>query len=491
MSGPEDLVRSGRLGLLSNVTGALVVRIVRTGTFILLARLLTPADFGLVALAAVVTSLVGLLVSAGLTDYLIQVKELRKELVDSAFLFSLAVGTSLTLLLLALASPLANALGEPALTPVLRALAPLFFINGLVSVAQACLVRALRFPILNLAYAIGAIVSSVAGVAIVLLGHGVWGLVAQTLVEAAVSGALIVRVSRFRPGRAFSRSALGEMLSFGGRVLAMNYLSLASTRLDNLLVGVFLGPAALGLYSVAYKFLEQVQDILLTSFQQVMLPIFAKLKSDPARLRVAWAKVMRLQMLIVLPLFLAAALSAAPLVELLFGDKWAAAAPVMSVLALSGPLVAFARSSVTAATAEGRVSESLRFVLLSTALILGGFALALVLGSGILGMAISYVGARAVLAPLSIRMLRGHYTPSARVLWRVLRPVTFGTLAAVAAGALTAWLVQDAPAVVRILGVGLVVLLAQMAIGALSAGVRADVRAVLRRRTPTLSPSTV
>lgn len=484
-----DLVRQGRAGVLSNVSGMLVVRIVRTGTFILLARMLTPADFGLVALAAVITSFAGLLVTAGLTDYLIRVRELRRELVDSAFLFSITVGASLTVLLFVLAPVLGQALGDPRLTPVLRGLAPLFVISGLFSVPQALTVRALRFARLNVAYAVGALISSVAALTVVLLGFGVWGLVAQVLVEALCSGLLIWRAAGLRPGRAWSRAALAEMLSFGGRLLAGNYLSMANTRADNLLVGVFLGPSALGIYSVAYKFLEQVQDILLTSFRNVLLPIFARLSSEPARLRQAWSKVMSLQLLVVVPLFAVAALSADPLVQVLFGAKWAQAAPIMAVLALSGPLAAFSGSSTVAANAEGRVGASLRFAMVSTVLILGGFATALLLGGGILAMAVSYVLARAVLAPLSLRMMRGDYTPSAGELWRVLRPVALGSGVSIAVGALVAWAVRDAHPLLRIVTVGATVMLLQALISGASRAVRADVRSVLRRGAPTLAPS--
>ena len=168
--------------------------------------------------------------------------------------------------------------------------APSFFLPGSPVSRGALLLRNLELKRIGHANLLGAIGSAAVGLTLALAGGGVWSLVAQTLTEAAITGALYWRFACMQVSLTFSARSLRELADFGYKILAGNGLNLLSTRLDDLLIGAVLGPTALGYYTVAYKLLLQLQDILLGLAHSVSLPLFSRLQDDYAALRDAWLR---------------------------------------------------------------------------------------------------------------------------------------------------------------------------------------------------------
>src|SRR5688500_13626599 len=201
-----------------------LVRIAAVLTFVVLSRLLTPADIGLVALALAFLGVLGVVADLGASTFLVQTQQWDERTRSTTFWTTTALSIAATGLIVLLAGPLAGALGEPRLGPVIQALAPILVVTASTAVPTAILKRELRFRELALREMAAGLTSAVVGVALALAGAGVWALVAQSGTQALVSAVLVWHMSAWRPTRQVSRQAFQELRRFGGPVLGVNLL---------------------------------------------------------------------------------------------------------------------------------------------------------------------------------------------------------------------------------------------------------------------------
>ncbi len=298
------------------------LRLVSAGVFLLLARLIEPAAFGLAALAQVYLMVVQTLSDQGLTTALIQRAEIEEAHKDSAFWANLAVGLGLMLLTIAFADGLAGVYGEPRLAPVLRwySLAPLLASLSVVQVALAR--RELRFRELALRQTAGAVMGGVVGVAMAFAGMGVWALVGQGLVTQATGVAVLWAIVDWRPRLVFSRRQFRELFGFGFNVLATNIVRIVGGQADRLLLGYFFGAADVGYYSVAQRLVTIVTDFVAGSTERAVVPLFARIQGEKERVARGLLTAQRLLSLIVIPAFVGLAAVAPALIRVGVGGQW-------------------------------------------------------------------------------------------------------------------------------------------------------------------------
>lgn len=298
------------------------LRLVSAGVFLLLARLIEPAAFGLAALAQVYLMVVQTLSDQGLTTALIQRAEIEEAHKDSAFWANLAVGLGLMLLTIAFADGLAGVYGEPRLAPVLRwySLAPLLASLSVVQVALAR--RELRFRELALRQTAGAVMGGVVGVAMAFAGMGVWALVGQGLVTQATGVAVLWAIVDWRPRLVFSRRHFRQLFGFGFNVLATNIVRIVGGQADRLLLGYFFGAADVGYYSVAQRLVTIVTDFVAGSTERAVVPLFARIQGEKERVARGLLTAQRLLSLIVIPAFVGLAAVAPALIRVGVGGQW-------------------------------------------------------------------------------------------------------------------------------------------------------------------------
>lgn len=261
------------------------VRGISALAFLVLARLLEPEAFGLMALAMVVVLILQMLADQGFAAAIIQRQALEPEHLDSAFWATAVLGAGLGGLTVALAGPIATLYGEPGLAPVLRWLALAPPLMALTVVQQAILRRELRFASLTLRQTLAAALGGLVGIGAALAGKGVWSLVAQMLAGQAVGLAVLWSVSSWRPRLRFSWPHFRAIADFGLKVLGTGLLRIVGFQADRVLIGYVLGPVELGYYSVAQRVLLIVSDLLAGSFERAVLPLFAKVQAEPDRVR--------------------------------------------------------------------------------------------------------------------------------------------------------------------------------------------------------------
>ncbi|HKF61296.1 MAG TPA: lipopolysaccharide biosynthesis protein [Dongiaceae bacterium] len=298
------------------------LRIVSAGVFLLLARLIEPAAFGLAALAQVYLMAVQTLSDQGLTTALIQRETIEEAHKNSAFWANLAVGLALMGLTILFAGPLAGLYGEPRLAPVLQwySLAP--FLTS-ISVVQVGLARReLRFRELALRQTAGAVVGGAVGIAMAFAGMGVWALVGQGLVTQAVGVVILWAIVDWRPRLVFSRRHFRDLFGFGFSVLVTNLLRIFGGQADRLLLGFYFGAAEVGYYSVAQRLVTIITDFVAGSTERAVVPLFSRIQGDRARVARGLITAQRLLSLTVIPAFVGLAAVAPSLIRVAVGDQW-------------------------------------------------------------------------------------------------------------------------------------------------------------------------
>jgi polysaccharide transporter, PST family len=397
---PGNLRRAAVRGLAWTMLRSVSSRVVGSVVFVVLARLLDPKAFGTIALASVFVVLISLLVESGFGEAVVQRKEVRRSDLDTAFWVNNATGVGLALLMTACAGLLGALFDQPELAPVLRVLSLALVFAALASVPQALLKRELRFRELALRGFVATLAGGAVGVGMALAGFGVWSLVGQMLTTAVVGTAVLWLACPWRPGRAVSRSSFVELFRFGANILGERVALFTSRRSDDFLIGLVLGPVALGLYTAAYRILLLMTEVIIWTMEGVAFPLFSRLHGDAERTKRAFYAVTQLCSAVATPAFLALAVLAPELTRVVFGSRWTGAIPVMQVLALVGIPHAVTYFNKAVVNAGGRPNLSLRLAVLTGVVNVIGFAL--VVRWGILAVATSYVVCGYLLTPVSV-----------------------------------------------------------------------------------------
>lgn len=319
-----------------------VVRLFGFITIATLTRLLSPADFGTLAAASTVLPFFYLLADLGFAAYIVQADRVTDRLLSTAFWFSLSAGSMLCGVLWLCAPLMGDVFANADVTPVLRVLSLWVIITAVGSVPMALMRREMRFGVIAAQGAAAAVVAQIVAIVLAFLGFGVWTLVAQSLVAAALSTILIWVSASWRPRRMLDLSELARLSRFGGKVLGVEFVAMTRAWGEAAITSAVLGAAALGAQSVAQRLVQIVQDLTGSAVVPVTNVAFAKLRDDVDRLRSAYMRALKLVLLVLsLPLTVVAVCSPL-LVPLLFGPGWEQSIPVAQVLALAAGLAAAA-----------------------------------------------------------------------------------------------------------------------------------------------------
>lgn len=357
MSGLKQASLHGlRWSAITQVAGQLATY----GSFVVLARLLSPAQMGLIASATLAVGLISVLNELGMGAALVQRQELTRGHEAACFWSNLAVGFILALLLAAATPLIAMFFGVPALKPVLWALAPTFPIVALGVLPRALLERNLRFKQLGLIEAGASVANGGLAMAMAFMGFGVWSVVAGSWAGFVVQAAAYWAFAGCKPGGRFEREELNELLRFGGNVLGTRVFGYVSANVDYVIVGRMMGPAALGVYSLAYKLVTMPMQRVSYIVLRVAYPAFSRLQHDDEALRRHYLTLVGTLAAVVFPLLAGLAVLAPEAISLVFGPRWAAAAVPTQLLCLVGALKALVCSIGVVFMTKGRPELEMR-----------------------------------------------------------------------------------------------------------------------------------
>lgn len=337
------LGRRVRSGFSWNVSSSLIGQLIGFVRSVVLARLLAPEDFGLFGMALTIVAALNALTTIGLNQTIIANKfDTRDELkahLDTVWTVELIRGFVIALLVWASAFPMSRFYGQAQLSIVIPILGLITLVQGFQNIGLVILRKEISFARIFW-YELATNVSGIAlTVALAVVMRNVWALVIGLLLTAALGTILSYIFHSYRPRLALEKIALRRALNLGKFTLVIAIASYMITMADNVMVGRFLGTAALGNYSLAYNVASAPISVLVYSLGQALFPAYAEITAQhPKRLEQAFTKVFSISSLILLTIAVPSFLLANEIVQLLFGGRWTSAGTVLRVLALTIPL---------------------------------------------------------------------------------------------------------------------------------------------------------
>lgn len=357
------------------------------GISVALARLLTPDDFGTVALLSLLIGVASLFVDAGLGMALIQRQDVTREDESTVFWFNLIVAFVMMLGLCAGAEWIAEFFEKPVLVPLTIILALNIFIGALGTIHGTLMTKRLDF---KTPMKVGVSTSIAGGLVAVHMawdGYGLWALVGQTLTASVLGVALLWRWSTWRPALIFSPTSFKKLFGFSGWLFLSWLLDVVYQRGYTALIGKFYGTHDLGIYNRADSMQSLASGVMTDVLSKAAFPLFSAINNDIDRMKRGMRVAVQTMMLITTPTMMGLAVLAEPLIALVFGERWRPAAPILQVLCFVGLLYPLHVINLNVLQAHGRSNLFFRLELAKKS---SGVAL-LILGSfyGLLGIAVA------------------------------------------------------------------------------------------------------
>jgi PST family polysaccharide transporter len=369
-----------------------------------LARLLSPKDYGLMAMVGTVTVMAQAVSDFGLSWATVQHEQLERNQVDVLFWVNCVFGVVLTGLCCLSAPYVADFYHRPELTKIIFITSGTLLLSTVAVQPNALLLRQMKLKELNLCTFWSLGISAVITVVLAKLGFGYWALVTQLFLQQALTTLFSFPVSGYFPRLPLHLLNTGKLLKFGGYSAAYGLVNYFARNLDNVLIGKFWGVNALGYYSRAYFLMTLPSMMIIGVFSGTLIPAMASVRKDPARMQAAYLRVLRLITMLGCSLAVGLAVTAPEVVELAYGSKWHAVVPILLWLSLAGIFQPVQNTWQWLYI----VAENGRGMFLVGLLVAGAATLAFALGisAGPVGVARAYAIANAIIAyPI---LLLGH-----------------------------------------------------------------------------------
>jgi len=383
---------------------------------IVLARLLSPEEFGLVAMVMTVIGFLQVFRDMGLSTATIQRPDITHAQVSNLFWLNIAVSGAISLLVAAGAPVIAWFYHEPRLINITFALSASFILNGLAGQHVALLNRQMRFMAISIIEAGSMAVGLSVGFTMALTGYGYWSLVAATLVQAVVRLIAIWAISRWRPQRPVRGAGTRPMISFGANLTVSGFLYSTSIGTDSLLIGRFYGSDAVGLYTRAAALLARPLQQLIAPIYTVVVPALSRLQNQPERYRKFFLQVFESLAIVgfvftglILPL-------AHPITVTLLGARWEAAAIIFAGLSIAGITAPLSSAVSWLYTSQGRGADMLKLSVIEAVVTIGAVLIGLRYGAAGVAIACSIAGLLVKL-PLTFHIAGQTGPVSVRDLW--------------------------------------------------------------------------
>ena len=379
----RDSLRSG----VALVAARGINMVVQLGSMILLARLLNPHDYGLVAIVFALVGFAPMLIDLGTTDATVQRKSITHTDVSALFWIKIAIAGTLTLLLVAASSSIASFYGEPALTSIALASSLTLLLTAMSAQHFALMRRAMQFRRMATIEILANVISSIVAILMALTGWGYWALVAKPILASALSAVGAWVSCPWLPGRPQVTQGSKEMVVFGMSVTGFTMTDYFAGSADRIVLGYFYGAGPLGYYQNAVLLYDNVLG-LVARLHDVAVASLSKLGDDVAQLKASWSAALSSLSFFAMLAFAIIAVIGRDLVVVLLGEKWAPAGPLLSIFAVKGVAHVVERTLGWLHVAAGRPDRWMRWGFVGSLLQLG----ALLIGTafGLVGVATAH-----------------------------------------------------------------------------------------------------
>ena len=431
----------------------------RLGSMVVLARLLSPQDFGLVAMVTVVTGVYELFTSAGLSSATIQRFAITNQQISTLFWINILVGTALGALCVGTAPVLVKFYHEPRLFGVTIAMAAGFVLNAAGVQHSAILQRQLRYVAVTAIELSALLASIVVGIGMALGGFGYWSLVGAAIISAAVSTAGMWIVTGWIPGAPKWDADVNSMLRFGGTITLNALIVYIAYNFDKLLLGRVWGADALGIYGRAYQLINLPTGNLNAAVGGIAFSALSRLQNDPPRIRSYFLKGYSLVISMTVPITMFSAFFAEDIILVLLGPKWGEAAEIFRFLTPTVLIFAIINPLGWLLLSVGLQGRSLRVAMVIAPIVIVSYLIGLPYGPA--GVAFAYsAGMTLWLIPHVLWCLHGTVVSPKDLFVATIRPVLGGLAAAALAWVVVQGIGQFSSPIVRLLFAGGVMMIA-------------------------------
>lgn len=327
---------------------------------IILARLLSPAEFGLIAMLFVFITVGNALLDGGLTSSLIRTPELTQKDCSTVFYFNLIGSLAIYSVLFVSAPLISRFYHQPVLTNIVRVYGIVLLINAFYGIQQTLLVREMKFKTMTIIQIPAVIGGGILGVTLAKFGFGVWSLVWMSLLNSLISTALYWYFSPWRPIFLFDSVSFKKHFNYGYKLTISSLLDKLYQNIYAIIIGKYYAPAQLGFYSRAESISHLPIGVISTAINKVTLPMFAKIAHDDEQLVKVYKKVMLQVLFWMAPLLVALSVIAEPLFRLMLTEKWLPAVPYFQILCIAGVLYPMSAYNLNVLKVKGRTDLFLK-----------------------------------------------------------------------------------------------------------------------------------
>ncbi|NEU76754.1 lipopolysaccharide biosynthesis protein [Hassallia byssoidea VB512170] len=384
----DDLKRRSVRGGAVTMIAQLFKFSLNLGSNLVLARLLTPQDYGLIGMATAVTGFVTLFKDLGLSMATVQKDEITHEQVSNLFWVNLALSVTTALIAVAIAPGIAWFYHEPRLIWITLALAIGFIIGGLGVQHSALLNRQMQYKVLMFNDVLSMLLGIASAMVAAWYGLGYWALVIMPLVSGIVSTSGLWIACSWRPGLPKRRNGTRTMLAFGGHLTGFSTVNYFARNLDNVLIGRYWGAQQLGLYAKAYQLLLLPLSQINAPISAVAVPTLSRLQSNPQQFRNYYLKALSIVVFLTMPIITFMVVASEEIIGLLLGSQWSGAILLFRLLSISALFQPVCNTSGWLYISIGRSDRMFKWGVLSSSLIVASFFIGLPYGAS--GVALSY-----------------------------------------------------------------------------------------------------
>lgn len=357
-------------------------------TFIL-ARLISPEQFGTIGMVAVFSSFAKIFVDFGFSSALIQKKNASQKDINTVFCINLSLGFILSILFFISAPLIAGFYEKTEITSLTRALSPIFLISSVTGVNRAMTIKNLNIKLNTVIALIATLVSSVTAIIMAFYNFGEWSILTKMLVDATVLSLLYLSLNPVNQKLSFSKNSFKNLFKFGSNVAGDATINYWSRNADNLLIGKFLGDSSLGLYTKAYAIMMLPLKNISRVISKVMFPSFSILQNDISQIRIIYLKTTKLIAYVTFPLMAGLSISAKYFVLVAFGKDWVEMIPIISILSILGAIQSILSLNGVIYNALGKAGIAFKVSIVMSILYILSFILGIVLGD-LMGLVIAY-----------------------------------------------------------------------------------------------------
>lgn len=356
---------------------------------IILARLLSPSDYGIIAMVTIFFAVAQSFVDSGFSNALVRKTDRVEEDLSTCFYFNIGVGIIAYIVLFLIAPLVANFYNQPILSPIIRITGLEVMLNSLCVVQQALFTIKIDFKSQAKITLSATVISGIVGILLAYQGYGIWALVWQGVASSIVRMGLLWLMSKWRPRTGFSKSSFNYLFGYGSKLLASGLLDTIYNNIYPIVIGKFYNPAQLGNYSRALGWAQLPSANITSILQRVTFPVLSAIQDDTLRLQNSYRRLLKLSAFIVFPLMMGLAAIASPLIRVILTAKWDGCVLYLQILCFALMLYPIHAINLNLLQVKGRSDIFLRLEIIKK--IIGVIILIITIPLGITAMCLGMV----------------------------------------------------------------------------------------------------